>query len=564
MSLSTVNFTPSAQTRAGSWWGRLAAWAGRGRFGLRRELVLARRRAEQAEGRLAEVINLLPEGVVFLDAEGRFVLWNDRYAEFYHRTADLLKPGASIDEAMRAGIARGEYPDAEGRAEAWIAERLDHLAIPGARHEQRLADGRRLLVEERRAADGGTVGLRIDVTEMKRQAEALEAALGRAEAANQAKTEFLANLSHEIRTPLNAVIGLADVLRRDQLQPSQRQLLQTIVDSADCLNVILSDLLDYSRLEAGKVAIREEAFDLADLVERITAPHAARAAQKGVAFDVAFNAERPALVTGDPHRLGQILGNLLDNAVKFTREGSIAFTVSPAAKGDRFFFEVRDTGAGFDAEDAERLFARFQQADGSATREFGGLGLGLAICRQLAALMGGTVVAHGQRGKGAVFTLTLPLAAAEAPVHSEADEAAPAELDRVLRVLVTDDNATNRKVAELILAAIGAQVTSAENGAEAVEAVSQGRFDLILMDIQMPVMDGLTAIRRIRALETSRGLPRTPVVVLSANSMPEQLEASAAAGADEHLGKPIRADDLIAAIIRVVESEPETALQAEG
>jgi CheY-like chemotaxis protein len=178
--------------------------------------------------------------------------------------------------------------------------------------------------------------------------------------------------------------------------------------------------------------------------------------------------------------------------------------------------------------------------------------------------MGGTVVAHGQRGKGAVFTLTLPFAPAETPIHAEAERAEPAELDRVLRVLVTDDNATNRKVAELILEAIGAQVTSAENGAEAVEAVGQGRFDLILMDIQMPVMDGLTAIRRIRALEVSRGLPRTPVVVLSANSMPEQLEASAAAGADEHLGKPIRADDLIAAIIRVVEHEPESALQAEG
>jgi signal transduction histidine kinase/ActR/RegA family two-component response regulator len=538
-------------------------WVAGALLGRHHDLNAAQRRAEQAEARLREVVDLLPEGVVFLDKDRRYVLWNQRYAEIF-RAPDLLEAGERIDDILRKAVLRGDFPEAVGQEEAWLADRMAMFAAPGHRREQRFPDGRCLMTEDRRTSDGGIVGLRVDITEMKNQSEALEAALSRAEAANHAKTEFLANLSHEIRTPLNAVIGLADVLRRDQLQPSQRQLLQTIVDSADCLNVILSDLLDYSRLEAGKVAIREEAFDLADLVERLARPHAARAAEKGVAFDLAFNAERPAMVTGDPHRLGQILGNLLDNALKFTREGSVAFTVSPAAKGDRFFFEVRDTGAGFDAEDAERLFGRFQQADGSATREFGGLGLGLAICRQLAALMGGTVVAHGQRGKGAVFTLTLPFAPAETPIHAEAERAEPAELDRVLRVLVTDDNATNRKVAELILEAIGAQVTSAENGAEAVEAVGQGRFDLILMDIQMPVMDGLTAIRRIRALEVSRGLPRTPVVVLSANSMPEQLEASAAAGADEHLGKPIRADDLIAAIIRVVEHEPESALQAEG
>ena len=528
--------------------------------GRRRALLAAQRRAEQAEARLREVIDILPEGVIFLDKSGRSVLWNQRFSELY-RSADLLASGERLVDTLRAGLERGDYPEAMGKEEAWIAEREAMLSNPSGRREHRFADGRWLMLEDRRTSDGGVVGLHIDVTEMKQQAEALEAALRRAEAANQAKTAFLANLSHEIRTPLNAVIGLADVLRRDELQPSQRAMLGTIVESADSLNVILSDLLDYSRLETGHITIREEDFDLAALIDRIAEPYAERAREKGLEFKVDIARRARARVSGDPHRLGQIIGNLLDNALKFTREGAITLTVARGARDERYFFEVRDTGAGFDPADAERLFARFEQADSSATREFGGLGLGLAICRQLATLMGGTIVAAGQRGRGAVFTLTAPMKAAVQPAAPEGHDE-PHAFTRTLRVLVTDDNATNRKVAELILAAIGADVTCAENGAEAVEAVKLGRFDLILMDLQMPVMDGLTAIRHIRAHEQAAGLARTKVVVLSANDLPEQLEASAAAGADEHLGKPIRADDLISAIVRVVDSNDSVSLDS--
>ena len=506
------------------------------------------------------MIDILPEGVLFLDKDGRFVLWNQRYAQMY-RSPDLLAPGVRLEDALRTAVRRGDYPEAVGQEDTWLAARMAMFSATGQRHEHRFSDGRCLMLEDRRTSDGGTVGLRIDITEMKNQADALEAALRRAEDANQAKTAFLANLSHEIRTPLNAVIGLADVLRRDPLQPSQRAMLSTIVDSADSLNVILSDLLDYSRLETGHIAIREEDFDLATLAERLVALYAERANQKGVELKLEIAENARGWVAGDPHRLGQIIGNLLDNALKFTREGSVALTVSKGARDERYFFEVRDTGAGFDPGDAERLFARFEQADSSATREFGGLGLGLAICRQLATLMDGAIVAAGQRGKGAVFTLTVPLKAAEAPAPAETDDE-PLAFTRTLRVLVTDDNATNRKVAELILAAIGADVVCAENGAEAVEAVKVSRFDLILMDLQMPVMDGLTAIRHIRAFEAANGLRRTKVVVLSANDLPEQLEASAAAGADEHLGKPIRADDLISAIVRVVDSDDSVGLDA--
>ena len=545
--------------------GAKAPWSWRrwlAAFSLRRhrQLIAAQRRAEHAEARLREMIDILPEGVLFLDKDNRYVLWNQRYEAMY-RSPDLLARGAGMGDTLLAAAKRGDYPEAVGQEEAWVAGRMAFLNAPGERREYRFADGRCLMYEDRRTSDGGIVGLRVDITDMKNQAEALEAALRRAEDANRAKTAFLANLSHEIRTPLNAVIGLADVLRRDPLQPSQRAMLGTIVDSADSLNVILSDLLDYSRLETGHIAIREEDFDLVALAERLVALYAERATQKDVELRLDIAEDARGWASGDPHRLGQIIGNLLDNALKFTREGSVTLTVSKSARDDRHFFEVRDTGAGFDPGDAERLFARFEQADSSATREFGGLGLGLAICRQLATLMNGTIVAAGQRGKGAVFTLTVPLKAAAAPA-TEAVEDEPMAFTRTLRVLVTDDNATNRKVAELILAAIGADVVCAENGAEAVEAVKLSRFDLILMDLQMPVMDGLTAIRHIRAHEAANGLRRTKVVVLSANDLPEQLEASAAAGADEHLGKPIRADDLISAIVRVVDSDDSVGLDS--
>jgi CheY-like chemotaxis protein len=220
---------------------------------------------------------------------------------------------------------------------------------------------------------------------------------------------------------------------------------------------------------------------------------------------------------------------------------------------------VRDTGIGFAPEDAERLFSRFEQADGSITRRYGGTGLGLAISRQLAEMMGGTISAAGQPGRGAVFTLVLPLAPAAEATCEEADDSAAAGC-AALRVLVADDNATNRKVAQLILEAVGAEVICAENGRQAVEATEGASFDAVLMDLQMPEMDGLAATRAIRVREAAEGLARLPIIVLSANVMREHIEASAAAGADDHIGKPVRSDELISALFRAVSGEAEPAV----
>jgi signal transduction histidine kinase/ActR/RegA family two-component response regulator len=565
----------------GSPWRRAVAWLRRRVVGDgRRALDQAELRAEQAEARLRAAVDALPEGLVFLDREGRYILWNKRYAEIYHRSADLFAPGAKLIDTLRVGVARGDYPDAVGREEAWLAARMALLENPGVRHEQRVSDGRWLMIEERRTSDGGVIGLRVDITDMKRQAEALEVALQRAEAANRAKDEFLANLSHEIRTPLNGVLGLADVLGRTALDPAQRDLLDTIITSAGALDHILTDLLDFSRLEAGRLEIAKEPFALAQAVGEVAAMFELAARERGVILNVEVAEGAARTFLGDAGRLKQILANLLGNALKFTEQGRVDLVVAPGAKGDRCYFEVRDTGIGFDPHDAERLFARFEQADGSFTRKYGGAGLGLAISRQLAELMGGSISAAGQRGRGAVFTLILPLKAVEPDlaVAPEAEPATPAngaveavwqdeagpENERPLRVLVVDDNETNRKVAELILQAIGADVVCVENGREGVDAVEQGEYDLVLMDLQMPVMDGLAAIRAIRAREAAEGLPATPVVVLSANVMHQHIEASTAAGANGHLGKPIRAEALITAVSQAVMGEPLQAAAANA
>jgi signal transduction histidine kinase/ActR/RegA family two-component response regulator len=518
-------------------------------------LARAERQAREAEARLRAALDALPEGVVFLDAEGRYVLWNQRYAEIYHRSADLFAPGARLIDTLRVGVERGDYPDAVGREEEWLAERADRLTNPTKRHEQRISDGRWLMIEERRTSDGGLIGLRVDITEMKAQAAALEAALTRAEAANRAKNDFLANMSHEIRTPLNGVIGLAEVLARTELSDSQRGMLKTMVASADALNQLLCDLLDFNRLEAGKIDIASEPFELDSVVAEAADLFAYQARAKGLDFDVRIDDAARRRVMGDAPRLKQILTNLISNALKFTPEGRVSLTVAPGLMDNRCYFEVRDSGVGFDPAEAERLFGRFEQADGSITRKYGGTGLGLAICRQLAELMGGTISAAGRPGQGAVFTLVLPLDAAEA-APDVASEVAVGDSDAsALRVLVADDNPTNRLVAELILAAVGADIVSVENGRLAVEATEVAPFDVVLMDLQMPEMDGLTAIRAIRAREAREGRPRTPIVVLSANVMRDHVEASAAAGADGHLGKPFRAEELIATVIRASNGE---------
>lgn len=512
-------------------------------------LAEAEAQARLARDRLRAALDALPEGIVFLDAEGRYVLWNRRYAEIYHRSADLFSTEARLQDTLTIGVARGDYPEAVGREEAWLAQRLDQLRNPtGERHEQRLADGRWLMIEERRTDDGGVIGLRVDITEMKRQAQALEDALRRAEAAGRARSEFLANVSHELLTPLHGISGMAQVLGQTPLSDGQGEMLRTISAQAHALETLIRDLLDYNSLEAGRVALEPAWFSVADLVERSGAAFRPAASAKGVALAVEVAPSAAVEAFGDARRLRQLLDHLVGNAVKFTSEGRIAVSVmaQPQADGMIFGFEVRDTGAGFDDSDMERLFGQFEMADASTTREHGGVGLGLAVCRRLADLIGGTITARSRPGAGASFTVTAPMPVRVLQTPTRADDQV-----RALRVLLADDNATNRRVLEMFLSAAEADVVSVENGLEAVHAAEARSFDVVLMDLHMPVMDGLEAIREIRRTEAP-AQPRTPIIVISANASIEDREASAQAGADRHIAKPVRAEELFGVIAEVL------------
>jgi CheY-like chemotaxis protein len=382
-----------------------------------------------------------------------------------------------------------------------------------------------------------------DVTRRKTWELDIRRARDAAEAANRAKDEFLANMSHEIRTPLNGVLGVAGALALSPLAPDQRLMLQTIEDSGRELERMLTGVLELVRVESSTEEVRCEPVEPARMLEELRQAYARSAAAKGLTLRVEAGVE--ATLLGDPVRLRGVLTRLLDNAIKFTEAGSVVLglELTPVGSTVRARFSVRDTGVGFAPEQADRLFDRFHQQDGSSTRRFGGSGLGLAVCRSLAASMGGTVEAASEQTGGACFTLSLDLQPAS-ETYSEAPEA-----PRV-RVLLAEDHPVNRQVVELILRDAGVDLTCVENGREAVDAAATGRFDLVLMDVQMPVMDGLSAIRAIRTREASRGEPRTPIYTLTANALSHQAHEALNAGADEHLTKPISAARLIAAVGR--------------
>jgi signal transduction histidine kinase/ActR/RegA family two-component response regulator len=377
----------------------------------------------------------------------------------------------------------------------------------------------------------------------------------RAEEANRAKSEFLANMSHEIRTPLNGVVSMADSLARRDLDAQEHEMVELIRSSGATLERLLSDILDSAKIESGQVTLEPVAFDLEQVVSDVAALWRVKAEDKGVALNVGFDPTLSGFVEGDPVRLRQVLNNLVSNALKFTADGAVSISVQ-AVEGGRAAFRVSDTGVGFDAEQKGRIFTRFQQADGSITRRYGGTGLGLAISTALVELMGGALDCESTPGEGAAFWFEIPLPEAE-PVVVEA----PAGNDLVdvasapLRILLADDHPANRKVVEIMLAATAMEMVAVEDGQQALDAFRTGGFDLVLMDMQMPVMDGLTATRAIRAFENDEGRVRTPVVMLTANAMAEHVEAGRAAGADGHLTKPVTLASLFEAISNAIDPE---------
>ncbi|WP_082532084.1 MULTISPECIES: ATP-binding protein [unclassified Phenylobacterium] len=371
---------------------------------------------------------------------------------------------------------------------------------------------------------------------------------------HKSQSEFLANMSHEIRTPLNGVNAIAAALGRTPLNPSQAEMVGIIQGSGESLERLLSDVLDLSQIETGAVEVVERPFHLGDAIRAVAALAGTRAQEKALDVIVDLDPAAETVVAGDSVRLKQVLLNLVSNAVKFTSEGYVAIAVR-ADGPDRWRIDVQDTGIGFDPADKARLFSRFEQGDRSRTRRYSGAGLGLTIAKQLIDLMGGEIDATGAPGEGATFTVRLPMAITHAPVDAQAEPEADAAPDRPLRVLLADDHPTNRKVVQVLFAELPVDLVCVENGEQACEAFAFQRFDLVLMDMQMPVMDGLTAVRAIRERERMRGLGQTPIVMLTANALPSHQAASLAAGADLHMAKPIEAAKLFGVLQAVADRQ---------
>lgn len=394
-----------------------------------------------------------------------------------------------------------------------------------------------------------------DISVRNRHAAELLAAKLEAEAANMAKSTFLANMSHELRTPLNGVVAVADLLSKTGLTPHQTELTSIIQSSSDQLRRLIGDILDLARIESGEIEFADSPMSLAAVVSDVENLSTVMAQEKGLSLVTEVASEVSGLVMGDALRLKQVLTNLVANAIKFTETGSVTLRLSQSGSG--FRFEVVDTGIGFTDDQRAKIFERFQQADGSITRRFGGTGLGLAISRQLVVAMGGELDCQGQPGSGAVFWFTLPLRAAVQPTLTS-EPAGESGLG-MGRALVVDDNPTNRRVAELLLNSIGADVVSVEDGEQAVAAFLDARFDVILMDMMMPVMDGIAATQAIRRIEAAQHLDRTPILMLTANTLPDHVAASLDAGADAHLAKPISAEGLFEMLSGLCEGHDQAA-----
>ncbi len=523
---------PSTQHNSDGVVSRLPYFAGSRRLG---ELVLV---AHERDINSRLVRNIEAAAALALIA----ILVSSAFAKFVARRA--LQPLKALDSAInRAGATR----DFTGRVEVTSRDEFG-----------RLSQNFNALLGALEAYDSRLTNTLRDLTAAKEAAEE----------ANRVKSRFLANMSHEIRTPLNGVLGMAHLMALGHLAKEQRNRLGVIQKSGEALLPILDDILDLAKMEAGGVELEDVAFDAAQVSQSACAAFASAAHAKGLAFSLEVTPEAAGQWQGDPTRVRQMIHNLVSNALKFTQQGEVSVRVETADRDGRkgLVITVADTGMGIAADVLPTLFEKFVQADNTSTRIYGGAGLGLAICKHVANLMGGSIDVHSELGEGATFRAILPLVSLG---HSNANDASEGDPDEgcldlsLMRVLVADDNATNRTVLKTILNAVGVAPIVVENGRQAVEAWAAEPFDLVLMDIQMPVLDGVSATREIRALERDQGRPATPVVAVTANAMDHQVREYLAAGLDAVLTKPIVMDRLYDTLADIaIHGRPQTAQAA--
>jgi PAS domain S-box-containing protein len=510
-----------------------------------------------------QILDQLPIPIFLKDRDGHFLRFNSRFEEFTQRSrAEIL--GRTIDDFASRRWAAATHEEDE---QAWTTGRM----VTSERRLTAFDPPVDVLVSRKVINSGGLsymLGYFIDISEQRAARSAMQRAVESAEAASRAKSEFLANMSHEIRTPMNGILGMTELVLESDISAGQRADLALVQASANALLHIVDDILDFSKIEAGKLEIEEVPFDLEQLVNDILRAMSLRARQKGLALEAELPPDLPRIMKGDPGRLRQVLLNLVGNAIKFTGQGGVTVALSIGAEQDgrsEIGFAVRDTGIGVPVEKQHMIFEAFAQVDGSTTREYGGTGLGLAICRRLVILMQGRIEVDSAPGRGSVFSFTVPLQ------HTGVSEAAPLPPLAVLapgeslnvndpgmligegdlpplphapprrngmRVLLAEDNPVNQRLAVRLLEKLGHQVTLVDSGLAVLERAGRGGFDVILMDVQMPGLDGLAATRQIRLRELGQG-GHVPIIAMTARAMAGDRERCMEAGMDDYLSKPV-------------------------
>ena len=505
----------------------------------------------RSRSQLMDAIESIDAGLVMFGADDRLVVCNSKFKQLYAPGANVMTPGTPNEVILREYCRNGGKPPDGMTLEEWLKQRLTVHRQGGAGAEsiQRLGD-RWIRVSDRRTSDGGLVSLRTDITRLKDVQEA-------AEAANHAKTQFLANMSHEFRTPVAAVVGYAEILLDSRLQTEQRlQVVQSIIRNGRHLLALISDVLDLTKIEAGKLEMERIPVSVWRVVSEALSVAGVMANEKNLRIEAIPLGRIPRVVTADPTRFRQILDNLLTNAVKFTPTGKkvemrVQLSENDAANRRALIIEVEDQGIGMTPEVVAKLFQPFTQADASTTRRYGGTGLGLSICRKLAESMGGAISVRSKPGVGSCFILNLPVESADlkdlvdkddltkgSKVHLRGQSQVKNKLSG--RVLLADDNPDNRNIVRFFLERAGLTVESAENGRIAVDLATSREYDIVLMDMQMPELDGYSATSLLR----QKGYQRA-IVALTAHAMAGDEEKCLQAGCNDYLTKPVNAEQLI-------------------
>lgn len=507
----------------------------------------------ESEVRLRAVIDHSPSLVYLKDTESRILLINAAYEQHYGVAQEEALGSEGYEWQEQAVVEMLKKNDQKVIAGGQPVEsEFSHIDLTG---KTTVINSIKFPVRDASGDIVGIGGIATDITERKKVEQDLRESQLKAEAANRLKSEFLATMSHEIRTPMHGILGTVSLMQDSDLSPRQRNHADTIKQSGDGLLSIINSILDLSKIEAGGLILESVNFRLAPLLDSVAGLMESRAQQKGLVFAIERAANVSDVLRGDPERIRQILFNLVGNSIKFTEAGGITIRVSQTSCVDDICevrFEVADTGIGLEEEQQERVFDRFSQADGSTTRKFGGTGLGLAISRELAQLMGGSIGVRSKPGDGSVFWFTVCCESGDASnipepdQSSHADRAGEATQFESLRILIAEDNTVNQLIAADTLESAGHRVDVVSNGFEAIEAVTAFPYDLILMDIFMPEMDGLTATKRIRAMRGE--VSSIPIIALTADAMVGEREKYLAAGMNDYLSKPFETQQLLRAI----------------